>query len=199
MCSERSVVLPKNHHASRWACSRDFWNICSPMSIRMLSFSVLETELSGFFWRLRSDLFLKRSITLLAISLAEAFFIYFLPLTSSNIRSEERIYATAKWLVEHPTASPIECANAVKDVGLGAKTIRSTISFIKRIARWKTDKPNETPEDCAKNLGKPLRKIINYWSAVTLWMENGGKCWCSRGSRLNVILNRVSIREWMSL
>lgn len=93
-----------------------------------------------------------------------------------DIRSEERIYATAKWLVEHPTASPIECANAVKDVGLGAKTIRSMTSFIKRIARWRTDNPNGTPEDCAKDLGKPLRKIINYWPAVTLWMENGGKC-----------------------
>ena len=92
--------------------------------------------------------------------------------SASDIRSEKRILEMTKWLIEHPDCNYYQCAESLRDLGTTANSIAIYSANVKRIARWRIANPNGTQDDCSKDLGMTLRRVINLWSAATLWMEN---------------------------
>lgn len=95
--------------------------------------------------------------------------------SASDIRSEQRILEITKWLIEHPDCNYYQCAESLSDLGTTMSSIAIYSAKVKKIARWRIANPNGTQEDCSRGLNMPLRKVINYWSASTLWIENGSR------------------------
>ena len=93
--------------------------------------------------------------------------------SASDIRSEHRIIAMTNWLIEHPDASYDKCAEALEDIGTTSNSIAIITAQVKRVARWRSANPDGTPEDCSRELGLTLRRVVNCWPSATLWLENG--------------------------
>ena len=93
--------------------------------------------------------------------------------SASDIRSEHRIIAVTNWLIEHPDAGYDKCAEALEDIGTISNSIAIISAIVKRVARWRSANPDGTPEDCSRELGMTLRRVVNFWPSATLWLENG--------------------------
>ena len=93
--------------------------------------------------------------------------------SASDIRSEHRIIAMTNWLIEHPDAGYGECAEALKNIGTTSNSIAIITARVKRVARWRSENPDGTPEDCSRELGMTLRRVVNCWPSATLWQGNG--------------------------
>ena len=92
--------------------------------------------------------------------------------SASDIRSEHRIIAMTNWLIEHPDASYDKCAEALEDIGTTSNSIAIITAKVKRVARWRSANPDGTPEDCSRELGMTLRRVVNIWPSATIWMEH---------------------------
>ena len=91
---------------------------------------------------------------------------------AKDLKSEARILAIVTWMAEHPGAKDIDCALALKDMGVNAESLPTIKSRIKRIAKWRTAHPEGSLEACAQDLNLSLRKVINMWPSATIWMEH---------------------------
>ena len=91
---------------------------------------------------------------------------------AKDLKSEARILAIVTWMAEHPGAKDIDCALALKDMGVNAESLPTIKSRIKRIAKWRTAHPEGSQEACAQDLNLPLRRVINIWPSATIWMEH---------------------------
>ena len=87
--------------------------------------------------------------------------------SASDIRSEHRIIAMTNCLIEHPDAGYEKCAEALEDIGTTSNSIAIITARVKRVARWRSAHPDGTSEDCSRELGIPLRKVVNFWSSAT--------------------------------
>ena len=93
--------------------------------------------------------------------------------SASDIRSEHRIIAVTNWLIGHPDAGYDKCAEALEDIGTTSNSIAIIAAGVKRVARWRSANPDGTPEDCSRELGMTLRRVVNCWPSATLWQGNG--------------------------
>ena len=91
---------------------------------------------------------------------------------AKDLKSEARILAIVTWMAEHPGAKDIDCALALKDMGVHAEGLPAIRCHVSRIAKWRTAHPEGSLESCAQDLNLSLRKVINMWPSATIWMEH---------------------------
>lgn len=89
-----------------------------------------------------------------------------------DLKSEARLLAIVTWMAEHPGAKDIDCALALKDMGVNVESLRVHKSQISRIAKWRTAHSEGSQEACAQDLNFSLRKVVNMWPSATVWMEH---------------------------
>ena len=89
-----------------------------------------------------------------------------------DLKSEARLLAIVTWMAEHPDAKDIDCALALKDMGVNVESLPTHKSYISRSAKWRNAHPEGSQEACAQDMNLPLRMVINIWPSATIWMEH---------------------------